>query len=105
MRAYINVLEISGFLFIGLIFIGLNTFLIVRQLVRTRYGIVSIFSASIWPALMIALSVQTTAITFGTITSIRTLEGMLVWAVLVTTGLMIGIPGYSLIRRMLELSK
>ncbi|MFK3987491.1 MULTISPECIES: hypothetical protein [Exiguobacterium] len=105
MSGYVNLVEIGWFLFIGLLFMGLNLLLMSRRLIRTRYGMLSIFGASVWPALMIVLSVQGGRVLDGLAERAVTLESVLAWAVVVATALMVCIPGVSLIRRMVQLAR
>ncbi|MCT4776565.1 MULTISPECIES: hypothetical protein [Exiguobacterium] len=105
MSGYVNLVEIGWFLFIGLLFMGLNLFLMSRRLLRTRYGMISILGASVWPALMIVLSVRGGSVLGGLMERALTLESALSWSVVVATTLMVCIPGVSLIRRMIQLSK
>jgi len=105
MSGYVNLVEIGWFLFIGLLFMGLNLLLMSRRLLRTRYGMLSILGASVWPALMIVLSVRGESVLGGLTERALTLESALAWSVVVATALMVCIPGVSLIRRMIQLSK
>lgn len=105
MSGYVNLVEIGWFLFIGLLFISLNLLLMSRRLTRTRYGMLSIFGASVWPAFMIVLSVQGGSVIGGVTGRTFTLESVLAWSVIMATALMVCIPGISLIRRMIQLSR
>lgn len=105
MSGYVNLVEIGLFLFIGLLFMGLNLLLMSRRLIRTRYGMLSILGASVWPALMIVLSVQGERVLDGLAERAFTLESVLAWSVVVTTALMVCIPGISLIRHMIHLAR
>ncbi|UTT44192.1 hypothetical protein [Exiguobacterium aurantiacum] len=105
MNGYVNLVEIGWFLFIGLLFMGLNLLLMSRRLIRTRYGMLSILGASVWPALMIVLSVQGGRVLDGLTERAVTLESVLAWSVVVATALMVCIPGVSLIRRMVQLAR
>ncbi|TCI22007.1 hypothetical protein EVJ33_09425 [Exiguobacterium sp. SL-10] len=105
MSGYVNLVEIGWFLFIGLLFMGLNLLLMSRRLIRTRYGMLSILGASVWPALMIVLSVQGGRVLDGLTEQAVTLESVLSWAVVVATVLMVCIPAVSLIRRMVGLAR
>ncbi|WP_214798441.1 hypothetical protein [Exiguobacterium sp. s50] len=105
MSGYVNLVEIGWFLFIGLSFMGLNLFLMSRRLLRTRYGMLSILGASVWPALMIVLTVQGGSVLGGLTERALTLESTLAWSVVVATTLMVCIPGITLIRRMIQLAR
>lgn len=105
MGGYINVVEIGLFLFIGLLFIAINIFLLSCRLIRTRYAMLSILASSVWPALMIVLSVQKSQLLDGLGDRSLTFESVLAWSLVVTTGIMTLIPAFVFIRRMLELAR
>ncbi|RHB51904.1 hypothetical protein [Exiguobacterium sp. AM39-5BH] len=105
MSGYVDMVEIAWFLFIGVVFIGLNLFLMSRRRLRTRYGMLSILGASVWPALMIVLSVRGGSVFGELMKQALTFDRVLAWSIVLSTALMVCIPGVSLIRRMIQLSK
>lgn len=105
MGAYVNMYEIGLFLFIGLLFIGVNIFLMSSRLIRTRYAMMSILASSVWPALMIVMSVQNVNLLEELRAQTVTLQAVFAWSLVVTTVLMTVIPAFIFIRRMIQLSR
>ena len=105
MSGHVNMVEIAWFLFIGVVFIGLNLLLMSRRRLRTRYGMLSILGASVWPALMIVLSVRGGSVFGELMKQVLTFDRALAWSIVLSTALMVCIPSVSLIRRMIQLSK
>ncbi|WP_236637551.1 hypothetical protein [Exiguobacterium sp. SH1S21] len=105
MGGYVNMYEIGLFLFIGLLFMAVNIFLMSRRLIRTRYAMLSILASSVWPALMIVLSVQNVNLLEELRTRTVTLEAVFAWSLVVTTALMTVIPAFIFIRRLIQLSR
>lgn len=105
MGGYFNLYEISLFLFIGLLFMAVNVILMMCRLVRSRYAMVSILASSVWPALMIIMSIQNFNLLDGLRERMVTLEAVLSWVILLMTALMTMIPAFILIRRLIQLSR
>lgn len=105
MDGYVNLYEIGLLLFIGLLFMALNIFFITRRLIRTRYAMLSILAASVWPALMIVASVRGINLVTAFGGRAMTTEAVLAWSLILTTALMTGIPAFILIRRLIQLSR
>ncbi len=105
MGEYINLVEIGMFLFIGLLFMGLHIFFIVRRYLRTRYAMIGVLASSVWPALMIVLSVQNidllSALTIRRVTA----ETVIGWSIVLSTAFMLLIPAGVFLVRMFRLSR
>lgn len=100
MSDYINVYEFGMFLFIGLFFIGLHIFFILRRFVRTRYAMVGVLAASVWPALMIVLSIQSIDLVQVIMSREASTASILAVTSVAVTGLMLLIPAVVLIKRL-----
>lgn len=100
MSDYINVFEFGMFLSIGLFFIALHIFFILRRYIRTRYAMVGVLASSVWPALMIVLSIQAIDLVPELTARTLSLASVLAWASVMTTLLMLLIPAMVLISRL-----
>ncbi|MCC5893241.1 MULTISPECIES: hypothetical protein [Exiguobacterium] len=105
MGEYINLVEIGMFLFIGLLFMGLHIFFIVRRYLRTRYAMVGVLASSVWPALMIVLSVQNIELVPALTSERVTAEAVIAWSIALSTAFMLLIPAGVFLVRMYRLSR
>ncbi|WP_214824185.1 hypothetical protein [Exiguobacterium algae] len=105
MGEYINFTEVVLFLLVGLLFITLNIVLLLLRYTRARYAMLSILAASLWPALMIVLSVEQIHIFEQLRADTFTLDQLLAWAIVISTALMTMIPAGVFINKVVEVSK
>ena len=89
-----------GLIAIGIGFIVFNLLLLVRRQLRTRYAMVSIFAASVWPAMMMILSVEDFDVTHSLARPFSG-SGLVAWSLIALTACMVLIPSLSLSRRLL----
>jgi hypothetical protein len=100
-----NLFEIGMFVFIGLLFMLLNIWLIIKRLIRTRYAMISILAASVWPALMTVLSVQQIDLINALKDRAQTLESFLSFSLVLVTAVMILIPAFAYVRHVFVLTR
>lgn len=105
MTEYINVTEVGMFLLVGLLFILLNLVLLARRYTRARFAMLSILAASVWPALMIVLSVEQLSVIDQLTSGELTLDAALAWGVILSTALMTMIPAGVFLRRLVNVSR
>lgn len=105
MTEYINVTEVGMFLLVGLLFILLNLVLLARRYTRARFAMLSILAASVWPALMIVLSVEQLSVIDQLTSGELTLDAALAWGVVLSTALMTMIPAGVFLRRLVNVSR
>lgn len=105
MTEYINVTEVGMFLLVGLLFILLNLVLLARRYTRARFAMLSILAASVWPALMIVLSVEQLSVIDQLTSGELTLDAALAWGVILSTALMTMIPAWVFLRRLVNVSR
>lgn len=105
MSEYINVTEVGMFILVGLLFIILNIVLLLMRYTRARYAMLSIFAASLWPALMIVLSVKQISIFEQLTTKAFTLDVLLAWAIVISTAFMTMIPAGVFIHKVIQVSR
>lgn len=89
-----------GLIAIAVGFIVFNLVLLVRRQLRTRYAVVSIFAASVWPAMMMILSVEAFDVARSLVRPFSG-RGLVAWILLLLTAGMVLIPSLSLCRRLL----
>ncbi|MGI1822008.1 hypothetical protein ACRPK6_07415 [Exiguobacterium sp. TRN 1102] len=104
MGAYINLTEVGMFLLVGLLFILLNLILLAKRYTRARFAMISIFAASVWPALMIVLSVEQLSIMDQLTSGDLTLDAIMAWGVVIATALMSMIPAGVFLYRLVNVS-
>ena len=105
MSAYINITEVGMFLFVGLLFILLNLVLLVKRYTRARFAMLSILAASVWPALMIVLSVEQLSVMDQLTSGEWSLDAVLAWGVVLSTALMTMIPAGVFLHRLVSVSR
>lgn len=105
MGAYINLTEVGMFLLVGLLFILLNLILLAKRYTRARFAIISIFAASVWPALMIVLSVEQLSIMDQLTSGDLTLGAIMACGVVIATALMTMIPAGVFLYRLVNVSR
>lgn len=104
MGAYINLTEVGIFLLVGLLFILLNL-IMAKRYTRARFAIISIFAASVWPALMIVLSVEQLSILDQLTSGDLTLGAIMACGVVIATALMTMIPAGVFLYRLVNVSR
>lgn len=105
MGAYINLTEVGMFLLVGLLFIVLNLILLAKRYTRARFAMLSILAASVWPALMIVLSVEQLSIMDQLTSGGLTLDAVIVWGAVIATALMTMIPAGVFLHRLVSVSR
>lgn len=105
MGAYINLTEVGMFLLVGLLFIVLNLILLAKRYTRARFAMLSILAASVWPALMIILSVEQLSVIDQIMSGELTLDAVMAWGVVMATALMTMIPAGVFLYRLVNVSR
>ncbi|WDH74798.1 MULTISPECIES: hypothetical protein [Exiguobacterium] len=105
MDAYVNVTEVGMFLLVGLLFIVLNLVLLAKRYTRARFAMLSILATSVWPALMIVLSVNQLNVMDQLTSGEWTLNAVIAWAVVLSTALMTMIPAGVFLHRLVTVSR
>jgi len=105
MGSYINLTEVGMFLLVGLLFILLNLILLTKRYTRARFAMISILAASVWPALMIVLSVEQLSIMDQLTSGDLTLDAIMAWGVVIATALMTMIPAGVFLYRLVIVSR
>lgn len=105
MDAYVNVTEVGMFLLVGLLFIVLNLVLLAKRYTRARFAMLSILATSVWPALMIVLSVNQLNVMDQLTSGEWTLNAVIAWSVVLSTALMTMIPAGVFLHRLVTVSR